>query len=708
MPKNHTPKGTKPLTTYFNSVPPGKGNNLITSFFGRSDALDDREGGASENTAPTTGQSSRASSPESTTPRPKKRPKLDYVPPESSPHATRARTRITLANTLNPPANEAGIPVPKKSSPATTPLRNVNLAADSLLLSDDDDADLIAPSALYAALASEAVKQIPPEPTRRSARAKKSINYSAPPLDVFHDRELFQRAEQQEKLQKLLAPPKRKTFNIDALLADKRKQERRARESEALEVLMQQEEQEGNSILADFDELPDSIVPEEAVDTVKDMMNQNSAPSSRPMIISILRPSDDRELDPPALGQDSVLPSAFLAVIKDRNRFVPLLRTSVFERLISKSSKAAKGILLWMSGIACFDQDKHVSAAAMSNLAHVLTNTSNPWHYTIPEFVEALEILGYPSARLKMDDSGAQLPEFLEESPPKDAGKTLDYDTKSKHQLASKRIITLMGMSVKHRSASYTSAELLDLAWILSVVSLDHDIQRVAANVVGDALAIVVETLAALPNWPASRAGLCAALAAFAGENNSLSADAVVSSDADGGMMLKPIMDALDKAPPFAPAYYGAPRSPAEYVALGDSVRILALAIGLAEAARKEPAAAKQIASRLRHIFGNIADPRAAYPERTEAKHELITLSTWLRFVTADMAQPGAQSRLTFLKGQVIAEPKRAEAAVANTRASAVTPLVTDEAQADETPSVETAAQAETKVEEAQVKTENS
>ncbi|KAJ3161078.1 hypothetical protein HDU86_007698 [Geranomyces michiganensis] len=341
-----------------------------------------------------------------------------------------------------------------------------------------------------------------------------------------------------------------------------------------------------------------------------------------------------------------------------------------------------------------------------------------------------------------MSGTSPKLPEFLEECLPHATIKRPDLDVKTRQLLISKRVIKLMGLSVRHRAASYTAAELLKFTWMLSVVSLDHDLQRIAADVVGDALAIVADQLGALPDWLAKRKALCTSLAAFTGEDGvhriwmlrdllwgcsksvaltearrylakqfvqSLSADAVSVNgnnqvDVDESeKMLKPIMDALDKAPMFAVAHYGRPRSPEDYLALGNSVRVLAVAIGPAEAARKEPDAAKQIASRLRHIFGNIADPRGAYPERTEAKHELISLSTWLRFVTAHLAEPGAQSRLTFVKSEVKTEPEKPET-ITNSNSASVKELV--ETLPTAAPA-EAESRREGKAEDAKIKAEN-
>ncbi|KAJ3161077.1 hypothetical protein HDU86_007697 [Geranomyces michiganensis] len=156
------------------------------------------------------------------------------------------------SNEASPPPYEAGPTKATKISPAATPLRSNNLVNDALLISDDDDADLIAPN-------------------------------------VFQDAELFRRSEHEAKLQKLAAAPKRKALNIDALLADKRKQERRAREAEALDLLMQQEEQEGDQKAFDLDVPTASIVPEEAVETMKDLLNHGTQQSSKPTIIRILK-----------------------------------------------------------------------------------------------------------------------------------------------------------------------------------------------------------------------------------------------------------------------------------------------------------------------------------------------------------------------------------------------------------------------------------
>ncbi|KAI8915416.1 hypothetical protein DFJ77DRAFT_462624 [Powellomyces hirtus] len=552
---------------------------------------------------------------------------------------------------------------------------------DALLMdSDDEDADLFAPSPL-SALSSRS-HNVENQPSRRSARNKGHVSYAPPPMDPFADKILLAKADQERQRQNTA---KRKAFSIDGLLADKRKQEKRKVEHQALEVLIKEENEEESGPT----ELPAAagdFVPEEAFSPVKDLLNpmdksSKGLPNRTIAEILELKPTSQQLWPPPI----SVLPDALIAIMNDRTRAIPAIRANAFTRLLSRSEEHAAPMLDWLLQIALYDdEDDLLPLSATRNIAHFMRHRpSHSWHVTKDVFVSALQCCGYPESLLSRSPVTTPLSNLLKACGEKEAGANGEGASKA-HSSALVNIIELVGTSVQCRGDQYTSEELLNIAWYLFVLSLDHILQRSAVDKVGESFARICNALKSREDWEASCEDLCTSIAEFVRMGSAeryhvlraltwatgrscaaldlrrrLAMRFMLQEDVDMKVTSTPsvpkslgdVVDALEH-PMFTVAYYSKPRQPEDYVALSTMVKILAIAIGSADHVRCDLGAGKKIASRLRQIFGNIADPRAAFLERTEAKHELIALSTWLRFVTSDADGP-SQSVLSFTKAPV-------------------------------------------------------
>ncbi|KAI8824277.1 uncharacterized protein EV422DRAFT_314790 [Fimicolochytrium jonesii] len=124
---------------------------------------------------------------------------------------------------------------------------------------------------------------------------------------------------------------------------------------------------------------------------------------------------------------------------------------------------------------------------------------------------------------------------------------------------------------------------------------------------------------------------------------------------ADTSHRLKCIWNAMQRDE-FSASRFKQSGLPEDYVKMTMAVKILGIALGSVDDLQKDKKMANEIAKRLRLIFGNIADPRASYIERSEAKHELVTLSSWIRLV-APITDSDTQTRLPFTKKEPMEPP---------------------------------------------------
>ncbi|KND01698.1 uncharacterized protein SPPG_03493 [Spizellomyces punctatus DAOM BR117] len=538
---------------------------------------------------------------------------------------------------------------------------------------DDDDEELLLPNSIH--LETE---------QRRSSRAKRHVNYAPPPLDPFQDQNLFSHAHRTETNSSpgyragATAMKRKPMFSLDYLLKDKRKQENRRLEHERL--LEQVVKDEDKSSALDLGVMSNRVLGQETGEIVNSMLSKPDGPEqemSVAILQSVVMPT--RTLQP---LRTAVLPACLSESLTDKVKAATLLRGSVMSHLVHRKPDCAVVVLDWLFSTACYETDRQLADLACQNFTRIHNRTnSSGWILTINALGEMLRQFGCPPELLD-DNARPCLGSFIKHRDVKVEAEGSSLQDVSFILAKIRILMTVLGICARQRPSLYSSNDLLNALHIVAILSTDSRVQLAYADTIGDTVADLCNALKINEGWPTLCGTVCIRLAEFAGSKSSHHVWVVsvfnwaasksaaareirrqlarllilrseqcedIPSPADVGITsLGTVWAKVSRYSVFSVAKYSTARDKEEYTELTALVKIFSLAVGNIDDLKDQSNIVADIATRLRCIFGSISDPRAAYLERTEAKHELMQLSAWMRLTASSALETETQTKLTF------------------------------------------------------------
>ncbi|TPX72961.1 hypothetical protein SpCBS45565_g00169 [Spizellomyces sp. 'palustris'] len=533
---------------------------------------------------------------------------------------------------------------------------------------DDDDEELLLPNSIH--LGTE---------QRRSSRAKRHVNYAPPPLDPFQDQDLLSPAHRTETYSSpgyragTTTMKRKPMFSLDYLLKDKRKQENRRLEHERLLEQVVRDEDKPSAL--DLGVISNRVLGQETGEIVNSMLSNPDGPEQE-MSVALLESVIFRSVY--FTGVTSLRQRS----ISDKVKAATLLRKSVMSHLVHRMPDCAVVVLDWLFSTACYETDHQLADLAYQSFTriHNRTNASG-WNLPINRLGEMLRQFGVPSELL---DGNVRpcLGSFIKHRDVKVEAEGSSLQDVSLILAKIRILMSVLSICARQRPSLYSSDDLLNALHIVAILSTDSRVQLAYADTIGDTVVDLCNALNINEGWPTLSGTVCIRLAEFAGmkashhlwvlsafnwaASKSAAAREIrrqlarllmlrsensedIPSPADVGIAsLGAVWAKVSKYSVFSVAKYSTVRDKEEYTELTAMVKILSLAVGNIDDLKDHCNIVADIATRLRCIFGNITDPRAAYLERTEAKHELMQLSAWMRLTASSALETETQTKLTF------------------------------------------------------------